>query len=169
MKAHREHSKILAHAKYRRNATRKHKGTVSLEFQLAHARAGYAKWINKVSLPRSKLVNTSKKFTDRYIRTEGAVTHSHGPKGEHAHEDVAFTTWIDFNLAAKQARANDKVVVEILTYPTGQFLARGVMATQARPELDEILEPQRLPIREAVETAAGGRASQMEPGRVSTL
>jgi zinc transport system substrate-binding protein len=72
--------------------------------------AGYARWIDKVSLPRSKLVNTSKKFTERYIRTEGAVTHSHGPKGEHAHEDVAFTTWIDFNLAAEQAQAIAKVL-----------------------------------------------------------
>jgi zinc transport system substrate-binding protein len=72
--------------------------------------AGYAKWVDRVSLPRSKLVNTSRKFKDRYIRTEGAVTHSHGPKGEHAHEDIAFTTWIDFNLAAKQAQDIAKVL-----------------------------------------------------------
>jgi zinc transport system substrate-binding protein len=71
--------------------------------------AGYAKWIDKVSLPRSRLVNTSKKFRDRYIRTEGAVTHSHGPQGEHAHEDIAFTTWIDFSFAVKQAQAIAKV------------------------------------------------------------
>jgi zinc transport system substrate-binding protein len=56
-------------------------------------------------------VNTSKKFKDRYIRTEGAVTHSHGPEGEHAHEDVAFTTWIDFDLAAKHAQAITKALV----------------------------------------------------------
>jgi zinc transport system substrate-binding protein len=29
----------------------------------------------------------------------------HGPKGKHAHEALAFTTWIDFDLAAKQAQA----------------------------------------------------------------
>ncbi len=73
--------------------------------------AGYAKWIDKVSLPGSKLVNTSKKFKDQYIRTEDAVTHSHGPKGEHAHENIAFTTWIDFNLAVKQAQAIAKALV----------------------------------------------------------
>ena len=67
--------------------------------------AGYAKWVDKVSLPRSKLVNTSKNFKDRYITTEGAVTHSHGPEGAHAHEDIAFTTWIDLELAANQAQA----------------------------------------------------------------
>ena len=67
--------------------------------------AGYARWVNRVSLPRSKIVNTSARFKDQYIRTRGTVTHSHGPGGEHDHQGIAFTTWLDFNLAAKQARA----------------------------------------------------------------
>jgi zinc transport system substrate-binding protein len=67
--------------------------------------ASYAKWIDKVTLPRFKIVNTSKRFRDQYITIEGAVTHSHGPEGEHAHEGIAFTTWLDFDLAAKQAKA----------------------------------------------------------------
>ena len=32
-------------------------------------------------------------------------THSHGPGGEHSHAGTAFTTWLDFNQAAEQARA----------------------------------------------------------------
>ncbi len=67
--------------------------------------ADYAKWIKKVSLPRSKIVDTSKDFKGRYITTRGAVTHSHGPEGKHAHEDIAFTTWLDFQLATLQAQA----------------------------------------------------------------
>ena len=67
--------------------------------------AGYAGWLDKVSLPRSKLVNTSKDFRDQYITTASAVTHSHGPGGAHAHEGAAFTTWIDFDLAVRQAKA----------------------------------------------------------------
>jgi zinc transport system substrate-binding protein len=65
--------------------------------------AGYAKWVDKVTLPQSKLVDTSKEFKDRYITIRGAITHSHGPEGEHAHEGIAFTTWLDFDLAVKQA------------------------------------------------------------------
>jgi zinc transport system substrate-binding protein len=65
----------------------------------------YAKWTEKVSLPLSKMVNTSKKFNARYIKTEEAVTHSHGPGGDHAHEGSAFTTWLDFSQAAQQAEA----------------------------------------------------------------
>jgi len=72
--------------------------------------ANYAKWVRKATLPRSKMVNTSGKFKDQYITTEGVITHSHGPGGEHAHEALAFTTWIDFDLAAKQAKAIAKAL-----------------------------------------------------------
>jgi zinc transport system substrate-binding protein len=72
--------------------------------------AHYGKWTEKVSLPRSKMIDTSKKFKDRYIETKKAVTHSHGPKGEHAHENVAFTIWLDFDLAVQQAKAIEKAL-----------------------------------------------------------
>jgi zinc transport system substrate-binding protein len=72
--------------------------------------AHYAKWVEKVSLPRSKMVNTSRKFKDQYIFIEEAVTHSHGPKGEHAHEDAAFTIWLDFKLATRQAKTIEKTL-----------------------------------------------------------
>jgi zinc transport system substrate-binding protein len=67
--------------------------------------AGYARWVAKVSLPRSKIVNTSAKFKDRYIITKEAVTHSHGAGEKHAHEALAFTTWLDLTLAVRQAEA----------------------------------------------------------------
>lgn len=67
--------------------------------------AGYAKWIAKVSLPRSKMVDTSRKFKNRYIVTKDAMTHSHGAAGQHAHEALAFTTWLDLTLVIRQAEA----------------------------------------------------------------
>ena len=67
--------------------------------------AGYAKWVAKVSLPRSKITDTSRQFKDRYITTKEVMTHSHGAAGKHAHEDLAFTTWLDFELATRQAAA----------------------------------------------------------------
>jgi len=65
--------------------------------------ANYAKWTGKVSLPRAKTVDTSKKFRDEYITSGEVATHSHGPEGKHAHESLAFTTWLDLDLAARQA------------------------------------------------------------------
>jgi zinc transport system substrate-binding protein len=67
--------------------------------------AGYAKWVPMASLPASKTVDTSRGFTDRFIVEEEAATHTHGPGGDHAHAGTAFTTWLDFSQAEKQAAA----------------------------------------------------------------
>ena len=66
--------------------------------------AGFATWIDRVSLPRGRLVNTSDGITDRFIVTE-SITHSHGDGGEHSHEGLASYTWLDPTLAIAQAEA----------------------------------------------------------------
>ena len=66
--------------------------------------AGFATWIDRVSLPRSKLVNTSAAIEDRFIVTE-SITHAHGDGGSHSHEGLASYTWLDPLLAIAQADA----------------------------------------------------------------
>jgi zinc transport system substrate-binding protein len=67
--------------------------------------ASYAQWLDKVSLPRSRLVDTSRAFAADYIPVVDAVTHSHGPEGEHSHTGTASTTWLDLRQASQQAQA----------------------------------------------------------------
>lgn len=67
--------------------------------------AGYAKWVERATLPSSKLVDTTAGVADRLIELSGGVTHSHGPEGEHEHQGWAFTTWLDPTIALEQARA----------------------------------------------------------------
>jgi zinc transport system substrate-binding protein len=67
--------------------------------------AHYARWVNKVSLPQSRLVDSSSGFKDKYITTNEGITHTHGTEGKHAHENLAFTIWLDPTLAARQAKA----------------------------------------------------------------
>lgn len=62
--------------------------------------SGYASWVDKVSLPHLKQVNTSAVFTDDYI----------GPTSEHSTVGVAATTWLDFYQAAQQAEAIKKAL-----------------------------------------------------------
>jgi len=76
--------------------------------------AGYAKWIKKATLPRSKLVNTSKSFKDQYLYIQNSVTHSHGTGEEHSHGEIAFTTWIDPELAIKQSEEIKNSLIKIL-------------------------------------------------------
>ena len=67
--------------------------------------AGYAKWVDRATLPSSRLVDTGAAFADRLIEMESVTTHSHGPEGEHEHGGWAFTTWLDPTLAIQQAQA----------------------------------------------------------------
>lgn len=76
--------------------------------------ADYAKWVPRVSLPASKLVDTSALLGERLIPLEETVTHTHGPTGEHSHAGWAFTTWLDPTVALEQARAIRAAFVEAL-------------------------------------------------------
>jgi zinc transport system substrate-binding protein len=67
--------------------------------------ANYAKWLERATLPRSKMVDISLAFADSLIPLEEGVVHVHGLEGEHSHKGWAFTTWLDPMLALEQARA----------------------------------------------------------------
>ncbi len=83
--------------------------------------ATYAKWQEKVSLPESILVDTSKDFAGEFIKTESNVTHRHGMDGEHSHAGTAFTTWMDFQQAIWQAEAVRDALIELLPENRGEF------------------------------------------------
>lgn len=72
--------------------------------------AGFASWIDRVSLPRARIVNTSAAIEDQFIVTE-SITHTHGDGGEHSHEGIASYTWLDPMLAIAQAEAIAAAVV----------------------------------------------------------
>ena len=74
--------------------------------------ATYEKWQTAVSLPKRKVVDTSKAFKEEYIMMEEAADHAHGPSGAHSHSGTAFTTWIDLNQAAFQAKAIKDALVK---------------------------------------------------------
>jgi zinc transport system substrate-binding protein len=73
--------------------------------------AGYEKWIDNVSLPENRLVDSTKSLQSVLIRYPDAVTHSHGPAGAHAHAGVDGSTWLDPMSALAQA-ATIKVAME---------------------------------------------------------
>lgn len=66
--------------------------------------ATYEKWMKSVTLPRSIMVDTSRRFSDKFIEAKGEK-HRHGNGEVHSHAGTAFTTWIDFSQAEKQAEA----------------------------------------------------------------
>lgn len=86
--------------------------------------AGYARWVGQASLPRRKLVDTSRSFRDAYLPGEKAPVHQHGPGGEHTHGQIAFTTWLDPIQAIAQARAIEAALAKQLPEEGPGFAAR---------------------------------------------
>ncbi len=74
--------------------------------------AGYEGWVSKVTLPRQRLVRTAAALEEDLIRYENAVTHAHGPKGEHTHKGVDGHTWLAPTNAKKQAKAIRDALIE---------------------------------------------------------
>jgi len=102
--------------------------------------AGYAKWVSKVSLPRSKTIDTSRAFKDQYITVKAITTHSHGAEGEHAHEGLAFTTWLDLSLAVQQAESVYKALARKQPDLKAEFLANYRLLEKDLLALDRRLE-----------------------------
>ena len=67
--------------------------------------ADFAKWVQNVSLPFDRVVDSGASIRDRYIYEEEGVSHSHGNSPAHSHGEVAFNTWLDIKLLILQARA----------------------------------------------------------------
>jgi zinc transport system substrate-binding protein len=102
--------------------------------------AGYAHWVQRVTLPASKLIDTSAGFRERYVKTEDSMTHAHGPGGEHTHGEVAFTTWLDPILAIEQADAIRQSFADVRPEAAAAFAAGFEALRGDLTRLDEQLE-----------------------------
>jgi len=102
--------------------------------------AGYAAWVDRVTLPESRLVDTSAGFADRYLALDGATVHSHGPEGEHSHGTVAFTTWLDPVLAGEQAAAVAAALSRARPHEATVFGSRLELLQQELQALDSRLQ-----------------------------
>ena len=102
--------------------------------------ASYEKWLANVTLPQTKLIDTSESFRDRLIASEETVTHSHGPEGEHEHRGTAFTTWLDPQLAVEQARIVHAALKTILPGQEAPLEERFSKLEDELAELDALIE-----------------------------
>ncbi len=94
--------------------------------------AGYAKWVDRVSVPQNRVVDTSTAFSDNLITVASSPVHSHGPEGEHSHGERAFTTWLDLAQFAQQVDATADALSDVL------------------PERSEAIEAQHLALSAAL-------------------
>jgi zinc transport system substrate-binding protein len=101
--------------------------------------AGYAGWTQQVSLPLAKQVDTSAAFTQLLLPITDKVDHTHGPTGKHVHDDLAFTVWLDPELAKLQATAIHAALGPLLPEQTTILDANLIALADSLLELDEEL------------------------------
>jgi ABC-type Zn uptake system ZnuABC Zn-binding protein ZnuA len=102
--------------------------------------AGLERWTGVTSLPRSRMLDSSAEFRERWLELTGVVRHTHGQAGEHEHRGPDGHTWLDPDLARAQARAIERRAAEV--FPEhAQALAQGLASLeQELSELDAIVE-----------------------------
>ncbi len=67
--------------------------------------ASFEKWLDKASLPQSRIVDTSKSMADSLTTFTQVIQHTHGPRGEHAHAGIDGHLWLDPLNSKAQAQA----------------------------------------------------------------
>jgi len=102
--------------------------------------AGYADWIERVSLSPSRLVDTSASFSADYVEVVGDVTHTHGPEGAHSHGEIASTIWLDPRLAFEQARAVHRALGPLLPEDETELQSAVAALGEDLNSVDEAIE-----------------------------
>lgn len=90
--------------------------------------AAFERWIDKTSLPMSRVVDTSKAFAERYVKFQ-TTTHSHGAGGQHTHEGIDGHTWLDPLNAKLQSQAIHDALAKAFPQHVARFAA-GLAALQ---------------------------------------
>ncbi|MDA1264244.1 MAG: metal ABC transporter substrate-binding protein [Planctomycetota bacterium] len=110
--------------------------------------AGYERWIETVSLPHSRNVDTSQGLEAGLWIEQEVTTHSHGLTGEHSHGAVDAMIWINPTLFSHQAGEAHKAMRAAWPQHAEAF-DRGIAALRAdlealAEELEEVVRDQRL-------------------------
>jgi len=100
---------------------------------------GYARWLERASLRRARLIDTSTSFRAQRIELRGGISHAHGPSGEHSHTGTAATTWLDPTLAIEHARAIAEALARARPSRAAAFRERLAVLEADLIELDEQL------------------------------
>lgn len=99
--------------------------------------ASFSKWLVSVSLPESKLVDTSQAFRQKLIRLNDSFVHQHGPKGSQSDQELASMTWLDLQLAKQQATAIKEAIANLLPGHKSQLSENLEKLTAELDDLDQ--------------------------------
>lgn len=98
--------------------------------------AKYEPWQSRLSLPRSRMLDTSDAFSDRLMLIESARSHQHGPSGPTDGTALAWATWLDPALAIEQVKTTAKALSKLLPGQSAKIKLRQETLVSSLSELD---------------------------------
>lgn len=101
--------------------------------------AGFEPWRDRVTLARSRVVDTAAGYYDQFLRIPDAVVHQHGPDGAHSHPGTVWATWLDPELLASQMRQVQDALTSLSPDHARVFANRAAELQQQLNQLDQQL------------------------------
>ena len=99
--------------------------------------AGFEPWRDRVTLGRSKIVDTAAGYYDQFLRIPDAVVHQHGPDGAHSHPGTVWATWLDPELLTSQMRQVQDTLTTLLPDQAKAFASRAAEIQQELNQLEQ--------------------------------
>lgn len=100
----------------------------------------YEPWLQRVTVPRSRLVDTAEGYYGQFVRIPDAVVHQHGPDGSHSHPGVVWATWLDPQLALSQLERTRDVLLPLLPDHVAEIQKAADRLADEFRQLDERLD-----------------------------
>lgn len=99
--------------------------------------AGYEPWLQTVSLPHSRTIDTSAAYASRLLRLDRILKHQHGPDGESAGGELVWATWLDPELALAQLRQVETLLKKLDAGDAQDISRRAAELTAAIDRIDK--------------------------------
>lgn len=116
--------------------------------------SNYEQGFEKVSLPESKVINTTAFLKGNEVILDDPVTHSHGGAGAHTHQGVDGHTWVDPRTAKRQAQAIAEALSERRPALAAEFKANLEKLNGQFDELDRMMREKVMPLAEGKQLVA---------------
>lgn len=107
--------------------------------------SNYEQGFGKVSLPESKVVNTTGFLKGNEVIFDDPITHAHGAAGTHTHQGIDGHTWVDPRTAQKQAHAIYDALCEKRPTYAAEFKTNLAKLDAQFDELDRLVQATLVP------------------------
>jgi len=108
--------------------------------------SNYEQGFGKVSLPESKIVDTTAFLKGNEVIFDDPITHSHGAAGMHTHQGIDGHTWVDPHNARRQAQAICDALCDKSPAHAGEFKTNFEKLATGFDALDQLIREKLVPV-----------------------